>query len=98
LTILALAVSVTLKAATLRAGTSNNLGSSVMVPTTTAILSSFPLTYLANLDKEIGALLILDILTLLAMVLAKSESALRPTKLEKRKKKKKQTINHSFMP
>lgn len=83
LTILALAVSVNLKAHTVKAGTSNNLESSVTAATITAVLVSLPLMYLANLDREIGALLIFDILILLAIVAANLESARLAMKLYK---------------
>lgn len=60
--ILALAPAVNLKAATVVFGNSNNLVSSVTVPTTTAVLFSAPFCFkaLEILETETGGLLTLD--------------------------------------
>lgn len=62
LTILALAELVNLKAAMVALGKSNNLMSSVTVPTTTMVLSAAPfwLNTRPTLLRETGGLLILD--------------------------------------
>ena len=84
--ILALAVSVNLRAATVSLGTSKSLLSSVTVPTTTAVLCLFEMIlrlaycldpkFLTNLESESGGLLILEETSLLRMVLEKTESVL----------------------
>ena len=76
LMILALADSVTLKAQTLRAGTSIRRTSSVMVPTRTAVLSYFPFIKVASLEMETGAFWILECLSLWRTVLEKLVSVL----------------------
>ena len=75
LTILALAVSVNLRAATVIFGTSRSLLSSVTVPTITAILSC-PLRSLTSLVSEMGGLFTLEATSLLSTVLAKADSVL----------------------
>ena len=67
LTILALAVSVNLKAATVIFGTSRSLTSSVTEATTTAILS-YPLRSCWIFEIEIGGLLTLEEISLLKTV------------------------------
>ena len=73
--ILALAVSVNLRAAIVIFGTSRNLLSSVTVATVTTILS-FPFSSWAILEIEIGGLLTLEATSLLRTVLQKAESVL----------------------
>ena len=85
--ILALAVSVNLRAATVSLGTSRSLISSVTVPTTTAILSLaerfeknesyfFSPRFLTRRLTDTGGLLILDEMSLLRTVFEKAESVL----------------------
>jgi hypothetical protein len=76
LRILALAVSVNLRAATVILGRSKSLTSSVTVPTMTTVLSFFSPRCLTSLDKEIGGLLTLDEINLLNTVLLNAESVL----------------------
>merc|ERR1719329_235559 len=75
LVILALAVSVNLRAATVSFGTSRSLMSSVTVPTNTTILSC-PFKIWAILEIEMGGLLVLEEMSLLRTVLQKAASVL----------------------
>ena len=75
LMILALAVSVNLRAATVSFGTSRSLLSSVTVLTATTILS-YPLRSWLIFETEIGGLFTLDAINLLKTVLVKAESVL----------------------
>ena len=76
LTILALAVSVNLRAATVSLGMSRSLLSSVMVPTTTAILSCLLPRCLTRRERDTGGLLTLEEISLLTTVFAKVEPVL----------------------
>lgn len=75
----ALALAVNLKAATVAFGKLTNLLSSVIVPTTTMVLSAAPFWFkaLAILETETGGLLILDKNNCLKMTLLK-EASVRP--------------------
>ena len=81
LTILARAVSVKRRAATVSFGTSRTLWSSVTVPTTTATLSCLLPRCLTSLEMERGGRLVLEAMSLLRTVLVKAESVLRDRNL-----------------
>merc|ERR1712083_592759 len=75
-TILALALSVKRRAATVNFGTSNSLSSSVIVVTATTVLSCFFPRCLINLVSESGGLLTLDETSLRTTVLQNLDSVL----------------------
>jgi len=76
LTILALAVSVNLRAATVSLGTSRSLMSSVTVPTTTAMRSVWVPRCLTRRERDRGGLFTLEEMSLLTTVFAKVEPVL----------------------
>lgn len=76
LIILALAVSVNLRAATVSLGTSRSLMSSVTVPTTTTMRSVWVPRCLTRRERDRGGLLTLEAMSLLTTVFAKVEPVL----------------------
>ena len=81
LVILARAVSVNRRAATVSFGTSRTLRSSVTVPTTTTVLSCFVPRCLISLERESGGRLVLEATSLLRTVFVNAESVLRDRNL-----------------
>jgi hypothetical protein len=75
--ILARAVSVKRRAATLTLGMSRSLISSVTVATITTVLSVLSPRCLTSLERERGGRLVLEEMSLLRTVLVKAESVLR---------------------
>mmetsp|Transcript_38708 Transcript_38708/g.111269 ORF Transcript_38708/g.111269 Transcript_38708/m.111269 type:complete len:88 (+) Transcript_38708:333-596(+) len=74
------AVSVKRSAQTVNLGTSNSRLSSVIVPTTTAILPSLLLMNFASFDSESGGLLFLVMFSLFRITLLNFESVRRARK------------------
>lgn len=94
LTILALAVSVNLRAATVSLGTSRSLISSVTVPTMTAMRSVWVPRCLTRRERDRGGLFTLEEMSLLTTVFAKVEPVLlaRNLKSYRTQKSKEQIV------